>query len=656
MQHVEKIVECVPNFSEGRDLAKIKQITDAIESVAGVKLMDVDPGAATNRTVVTFIGDPEAALEAAFQAIKTASQIIDMGTHHGAHPRMGATDVCPFVPVSGLTLDECARLADRLGERVGRELHIPVYLYESAAKTEGRRNLAVVRKGEYEGLTQKLKDPAWAPDYGPSEFNAKTGATIIGAREFLIAFNITLNSHVKDHATDLAFELREKGRVARRNQTTAYYSSGEILFYQKDRFPCGNCDHDAPDFEALETHCQQMHSYDLRHLLMLNDIDASTNEAIEALQGQKAYRAGHFTECKAIGWVVQEYGRAQLSINLTDYHATPPHSVLDATRQLALDRGLVVTGSEIVGLVPFQALYRAGQHYLSAMGKSPFVPVEDVLKMAIFSMGLSDVSPFDIEKKVIGLPKRFDKGLMAMSAVAFTEEVSRDTPAPGGGSIAAFTGSLGAALASMVANLSQGKAPSMNEGDRPVASLPLLPSRAPHALSGQSPASTSYRVIERELLAIAKDAQRVMAALILAVDEDTNAFNGYMDALRLPKSTDVEKKARSAAMQAGLKEAVAVPLSTAELSLEAMKLADRVAQAGNPNSLTDALVGCAAAFTGVRGGLWNVMINLKDIKDGAFVDEMRTRCASILAEAQMLMTKVGDEGDARLQAMIEAKL
>jgi glutamate formiminotransferase/formiminotetrahydrofolate cyclodeaminase len=525
--------------------------------------------------------------------------------------------------VSGLTLDDCAELANRLGERVGRELNIPVYLYESAAKTEARQNLAMVRKGEYEGLAEKLKDPSWAPDYGPAEFNAKTGATIIGAREFLIAFNITLNSHVKDHATDLAFELREKGRVARRNPTNAYYSSGEILFYKKDCFPCGNCDHDAPNFEALATHCDQMHSYDLRHLLKLNDIDASTNEAVDTLIGKKAHRAGHFSECKAIGWVVPEYGRAQLSINLTDYHATPPHSVLDATRQMALDRGLVITGSEIVGLVPFQALYQAGQHYLNAMGKSPFVPVEDVLKMAIFSMGLSDISPFEIEKKVIGLPKRFDQGLMAMSATAFTEEVSRDTPAPGGGSIAAFSGALGAALASMVANLTQGKA--------------------------------ATRLVERELLGIAKDAQKVKDALILAVDEDTNAFNGYMEALHMPKGTEAEKKSRSAAMQAGLKEAIAVPLSTARLSLEAMKLSDRVAEAGNPNSLTDALVGCSAAFTGVRGGLWNVMINLKDIKDAAFVDEMQTGCASIMAEAQALMTKVGDEGDARLKAMIEAK-
>ncbi len=623
MQHIEKLVECVPNFSEGRDLAKIKQITDAIESVVGVTLLDVDSGAATNRTVVTFISDPEAALEAAFRAIKTASQLIDMSSHHGAHPRMGATDVCPFVPVSGLTLDDCAELADRLGERVGRELGIPVYLYESAAKTEARRNLAMVRKGEYESLAQKLQDPAWAPDYGPAEFNARTGATIIGAREFLIAFNITLNSHAKDHATDLAFELREKGRVARRNPTNAYYSSGEILFYGKDCFPCGNCDHDAPDFEALVAHCAQVHSYDLRHLLSLNDIDTGTPEAVQSLVGQKAYRAGYFAECKAIGWVVPEYGRAQLSINLTDYHLTPPHSVLDAARQLAVDRGLVVTGSEIVGLVPFQALYQAGQHYLSAMGKSPHVPVEDILNMAIFSMGLSDVAPFDIEKKVLGLPRRFEKGLMSLSARAFTEEVSRDTPAPGGGSIAALAGSLGAALASMVANLSTGKAPN--------------------------------RAIERELLAIAKDAQRVKDALVLAVDEDTNAFNGYMEALRLPKSSDVEKKARSIAMQSGLKEAVEVPLSTAELSLEAMQLCERATQSGNPNSLTDALVGCASAFTGVRGGLWNVMINLKDIKDDAFVDEMQTRCSTLLAEAKALMAKVGDAGDASLGAMIAAK-
>ncbi|HJU82879.1 MAG TPA: glutamate formimidoyltransferase [Holophagaceae bacterium] len=618
---MQKLVECVPNFSEGRDRAKIKLITDAIEAVPGVRLLDVDPGADTNRTVVTFVAEPDAAVEAAFQAIKTAAQVLDMRTHKGAHPRMGATDVCPFVPVAGVSMEDCADLARRLGQRVGEELDLPVYLYEAAASSPERKNLAVVRKGEYEGLPQKLKDRAWKPDFGPATFNPKVGAVIIGAREFLIAYNITLNSRTKDHATDLAFELREKGRVARRGQTNFYYSSGESLFYQAGRFPCGNCERDAPTFTALEEHCREAHGYELRHLLSLNDIEATDAED-GGVVGQKAYRAGRFTHCKAIGWVVEEYGRAQLSINLTDYKVTPPHAVLDATRRMAAERGLVVTGSEIVGLVPFQALHEAGKHYLRAMGKSPFVPAEDVLRTAIFSMGLADVAPFEIEKKVLGLPRRYEQGLMAMSGFAFAEEVSRDTPAPGGGSIAALAGALGAALTSMVANLTQGKA-------------------GPDT--------------EPALLAIAGGAQRVKDALVLAVDEDTLAFNGYMEALRLPKATEEEKKARGAAMQAGLKQAVAVPLATAELSLEAMRLADRVAKVGNPASLTDALVGCAAAYTGVRGGLWNVLINLKDIKDAAFVDELRVRCASLLMEATALMTKVADEGDARLVSMIEAK-
>jgi glutamate formiminotransferase/formiminotetrahydrofolate cyclodeaminase len=614
---MQRIVECVPNFSEGRDKARIQLIAEAISSVAGVQLLDVDPGADTNRTVVTFVGDPESVMEAAFQGIRRASELIDMSTHSGAHPRMGATDVCPFVPVEGVTMEDCAELARRLGERVGRELGIPVYLYEAAASKPERQNLAAVRAGEYEGLEQKLRDPAWAPDFGPNTFNPKTGATIIGAREFLVAYNITLNSKSKDHATDLAFELREKGRVARRGQTNAFYSSGEIIFYGDSRFPCGNCDLDADTYEALKQHCREAHGYDLTHLLALNGIDDARGVA-----GQKAHRAGLYTHCKAIGWVVEEYGRAQLSINLTNYRVTSPEVVLDATRRLAMERGLVVTGSEIVGLVPFQALHRAGQHYLRAMGKSPFVPVEDVLSAAVYSMGLSDVAPFEPEKKVLGLPKTYGQGLMAMPAKAFVEEVSRDSPAPGGGSIAALTGALGAALTSMVANLTQGKA---------------------------SP------TIELELLAIAEAAQQVKDALILAVDEDTLAFNGYMDALRLPKGSDEEKQRRTAAMQAGLKEAVAVPFATAQHSLEAMRLADRVARAGNPNSLTDALVGCAAAFAGVRGGLWNVMINLKDIKDAAFVDDMRSRCQTLQNEAQGLMTRVGEEGDARLAAMVDAK-
>jgi glutamate formiminotransferase/formiminotetrahydrofolate cyclodeaminase len=614
---MQKIVECVPNFSEGRDKSKIKQITDVIEAVSGVTLLDVDPGADTNRTVVTFVGDPDAVVEAAFQAVKKASEVLDMTAHSGAHPRMGATDVCPFIPVEGVTMAECVELARRLGERVGRELQIPVYLYEAAASRPERKNLAVVRKGEYEGLAAKLKDPQWTPDFGPAAFHAKAGALITGAREFLIAYNITLASKVKDHATDLAFELREKGRVARRGQTNPFYLSGEVLFYAEGKFPCGNCDHDAATFEALEAHCKAAHGYDLRHLLSLNDIDAS-----KGVVGQKAYRAGLFTHCKAIGWIVEEYGRAQLSINLTDYNVTSTVDVLEATRRMAVERGLVVTGSEIVGLVPYQALKRAGEFYLRRMGRSPFVPAEDVLKTAIFSMGLADVSPFEIEKKVLGLPKAYAAGLGGMTVKAFTEEVSRDTPAPGGGSIAALAGALGAALGSMVANLTHPKA----TGD-----------------------------VAEELLAIAEGTQRVKDALVLAIDEDTMAFNGYMDALRMPKGSDDEKARRSAAMQAGLKEAVAVPMSTAELSLEAMKLAQRVAKVGNPASLTDALVGCASAFAGLRGGLWNVRINLKDIKDGAFIDAMERKCADLLKAGEAVMAAVAAEGDARLTDMIAAK-
>lgn len=611
------LVECVPNFSEGRDKAKIKQITDAIEAVAGVTLMDVDPGADTNRTVVTFVGEPEAALEAAFQGIAKAAQVLDMSQHHGSHPRMGATDVCPFIPVEGLTMEDCAELARRLGKRVGEELGIPVYLYEAAASKPERRNLASVREGEYEALAQKAQDPKWKPDFGPHAFNAKAGATVIGAREFLIAFNITLNSRDKAHATDIAFELREKGRVARRHQKTALYSSGQELKYAEGVFPCGNCEeHDETSFEALEIHCREEHGYDLRHLLALNGLDAG-----QGVLGQRAYRAGLFAHCKAIGWVVEAYGRAQISVNLTDYKVTPVHEAIEAARELARERGLVITGGEIVGLVPFAALAESGRHYLRAMGRSPFVPAADLLQTAIHSMGLADVAPFDIEKKVLGLPK--PGPLAAMTVDAFVDEVSRDTPAPGGGSIAALAGSLGAGLASMVANLTQPKA--KDEGH------------------------------ELELLAIAMEAQELKAKLICAVDEDTEAFNGYMEALRLPKGTDAEKTTRKAAMQAGLKQAVAVPTATAERSFEAMKAAERAGLSGNPASLTDALVGAQMAFAGVRGGLWNVLINLKDIDDAAFVASSRKRCEVLLKDAEALMARIAAEGDARLAAMIDAK-
>ena len=611
----QRVVECVPNFSEGRDMAKMRQITDAIESVSGVKLMDVDAGIDTNRTVVTFVGDPDSVVEAAFRGIAAAARLIDMRTHSGAHPRMGACDVCPFIPVEGLDMDDCAELARRLGERVGRELEIPVYLYEHAASRPERSNLAVVRKGEYEGLEKKLQDPEWKPDFGPARFNPGFGALITGAREFLIAYNVTLNSTDKAHATDIALELREKGRIARRGQKNAYYSSGRELHYAEGVFPCGNCDFDGKRFEDTEQHCQEAHGYSLRELLAANDIDAA-----KGVLGQKAYRAGLFKACKAIGWYVEAYQRVQLSINLTNWRVTSPRDALEAARAMAAARGLVVTGSEIVGLVPFPALFQAGRAYLEAQGKSAFVPVRDVLQAASFSMGLNDVAPFELDKKVLGLPKTYKNGLMDMSARELVDEVSRGTPAPGGGSIAALAGSLGAALASMVANLTQGKA--------------------------GSPAA------ETALLASAERAQRVKDALMLAVDEDTSAFSACMDARRLPAGTAEEKAHRAAKMQDGLKLAIDVPLRTARLSFEAMETAEAAMQHGNPNSITDAMVGFTIAAAGVRGGIWNVLINLKDITDPAYVAHMRPACAELLGAADALLARATTDGNARLEAML----
>lgn len=611
----QRVVECVPNFSEGRDMAKLRQITEAIESVSRVKLLDVDSGADTNRTVVSFVGDPDSVVEAAFRGIAAAARVIDMRRHTGAHPRMGACDVCPFIPVEGVTMNDCAELARRLGERVGRELEVPVYLYEHAASRPARSNLAVVRKGEYEGLEKKLQDPGWKPDFGPDRFNPGFGALITGAREFLIAYNITLNSTDKGHATDIALELREKGRVARRRQENAYYSSGQEMRYAEGFFPCGNCSFDGTRFEDTEQHCDEAHGYSLRDLLALNDIDAA-----KGVVGQKVYRAGLFKACKAIGWYVDAYKRVQLSINLTNWRVTSPRDVLEAARKMAMARGLVVTGSEIVGLVPFQALYQAGRAYLEAQGKSPFVPVNDVLQAAMFSMGLNDVAPFELEKKVLGLPKAYPRGLMDMRCRDLVDEVSRGTPVPGGGSIAALAGSLGAALASMVANLTQGKAGS--------------------------------EIAEQQLLAAAEKAQRVKDALMLAVDEDTFAFGAYMDARRLPAGTADEKVHRDAKMQEGLKLAVEVPLRTARLSYEAMETAEMTMRHGNPNSITDAMVGFTIASAGVRGGIWNVLINLKDITDANFVAEMQPACAKLLDQANAVLARATSDGNARIEAML----
>ncbi|MBM4345996.1 MAG: glutamate formimidoyltransferase [Deltaproteobacteria bacterium] len=603
----QPLVECVPNFSEGRDKHKIKAITDAIEAVAGARLLDIDPGADTHRTVVTFVAPPEAALQAAFAAIAKAAEVIDMRGHRGEHPRMGATDVCPFVPVSGVTMEQCAELARRLGRRVGDELGIPVYLYEAAASRPERRNLADIRKGEYEGLAAKLADPAWVPDFGPAQFVAKHGATVLGARPFLIAYNVSLNTRDKGLATDIAFELREKGRVARAHTGHPVYARGPVMTYAAGRYPCGNCAFVAGDAEAIFRHCRDAHAYDLAALLRQNEVNP------DRIDGQKVYRAGHYTACKAIGWYVDSYQRAQISINLTDYTVTPPHAVLDKARALADDRGLVVTGSEIVGLVPAEALVQAGRHYLRRQGKSPWVPLPDVLATAVQSMGLGDVQPFDLDKKVIGLAQ--PGPLVRLPLHELVDEVARDTPAPGGGSVAALCGALGAGLAAMVANLTQAK--------------------------------PEFAAAEPELLSIAEAAQAAKEALVHAVDADTDAFSAYMAARRLPAATDSERQARQDAMQAGLQVAIEVPLHTARTGLAAMRAAQRALLAGNPASWSDAAVGCAAAQVAVFGGVCNARINLKDIADAAYVAQVRTECARLTAAAAQLMAEV----DAAVQAL-----
>jgi glutamate formiminotransferase/formiminotetrahydrofolate cyclodeaminase len=611
------IVECVPNFSEGRDRDKIRQITDAIEASGGVTLLNVEPGIDTHRTVVTFVGSPEAVERAAYAGIAKAAQVIDMRLHTGAHPRMGATDVCPFVPVEGVTMDDCVAIARRLGARVGSELGIPVYLYEAAATQPSRRSLSDIRRGEYEGLARKLADPAWKPDFGPAALNAGAGATVIGARPFLIAYNVNLNSTDKGHASDIAFALREKGRVARSGNTAPYYARGKKLSYRGGAFPCGSCDFVGTTYELVAGHCAEKHGYDLGELLRANDLHPPD------VVGKSVYRPGLFKECKAIGWYVEDYRRAQISINLTNYTVTPPHAVMDASRKLADERGLVVTGSEIVGVVPFPSLLETGKHYLAKQGRTLGQPVGDVLRAAVTSLGLNDVAPFDVDKKVLGLPVTPADALVRRTVVDFTDEVSRDSPAPGGGSVAALAGALGAALASMVANLAYGK-----EG-------------------------TEAR--DEELAKVAEDAQRIKDELMAAVDADSAAFSGFMDAMRLPQGTSEEKALRSRKMQEGLQQAVQVPWRTAEASLAAMRLARTVVTLGNPASLSDGAVGVQIAYAGVRGGVWNVLINLKDVTDASYVTEKRAACAKLLAEAREVAEESGTHVDERLAAMIDRR-
>jgi glutamate formiminotransferase/formiminotetrahydrofolate cyclodeaminase len=598
------LIECVPNFSEGKDKTVIKQITDEIEKIEGVKLLDVDPGYEMNRTVVTFVGSPEGVKEAAFNSIKKAAQLIDMRTHKGSHPRMGATDVCPFVPVSGITTEECIELSKEVAKRVSEELNIPIYLYEKSAQTPERENLAIVRQGEYEALEEKLKKPEWKPHFGPPEFNAEAGATVIGVREFLIAYNISLNTREALHATDIAFELREKGRSARAGKADSpfYFKRTKILKYKDGEYPCGLDDFVGKTIDETVKHCKDEHGFDLPALLKLNGVNPQKPE------GQSVKIPGKFDYCKAIGWMVPEYDRAQISINLTNYKVTSTHHVLEETRKLAAERGLVVTGSEIVGMIPYPALLETGKYYLRKQGRSTGIPVRDILNTAVQSLGLKDVSEYKIDERVLGLPKNLDDALVEMTVTDFVDEVSRESPAPGGGSIAALAGSLGAALASMVSNLTANKRGSEK--------------------------------VDNILNDAADKLQEIKFKLVKAVDDDTNAFNTYMDARRLPNKTDEEKKIKEEAMQNGLKLAVHVPLNTAQLSYEAIEIAEVVAKNGNLASITDVGVGVQSAYTGVLGGIYNMLINLNDIKDEKFNDDMRKTCAELKEKAQSKLNDV----------------
>jgi len=600
----EQLIECVPNFSEGQRPEIIKQITDEIEKVERVKLLDVDPGYDMNRTVVTFIGNAKAVKEAAFNSIKKAAELIDMSKHKGSHPRMGATDVCPFVPVSGITTEECIELSKEVAKKVGEELGIPVYLYEKSATKPERENLAKIRQGEYEALEEKLKKSEWKPDFGPTKFNAKAGGTVIGVREFLIAYNINLNTREEKYATDIAFELREKGRSARKGGNGPFYfKSNDILKYEKGSYPSGVDDFVGKTIDETIKYCREKFDFDLVELLDLNGINPQKSE------GQSVKIPGKFKNCKAIGWSVPKYDLVQISINLTNYKVTSMHHVFDETEKLAAERGLRVTGSEIVGMVPYPALLETGKHYLRKQHRSTGIPIRDILNTAVQSLGLNDVSEFKIEERVLGLPKNLDTALVEMKLTDFLDEVSRETPAPGGGSIAALSGALGAALSSMVANLTANKRGSDPETDK-------------------------------ILNDAADQCQEIKNTLVKAVDDDTNAFNDYMSARRLPNKTAEEKKTRETAMQNGLKQAVRVPLNTAQLSYQAIEIAQTVANYGNPNSITDVGVGAQSAYTGVLGGIYNVLINLKDIKDDKFNSDMRKTCGELKDKAQKKLTEV----------------
>jgi glutamate formiminotransferase/formiminotetrahydrofolate cyclodeaminase len=601
---MDPIVECVPNISEGRNPNVVQEVTDAIEAVAGVRLLDVDPGEKTNRTVITFVGPPEEVMEAAFQTVKRAAEVIDMRRHEGEHPRMGATDVVPFVPVSGVTMDECAEMARKVGRRVGEELGIPVYLYENAASRPERRNLARVRAGEYEGLEEKLSDPEWTPDFGPAEFNPAAGATAVGAREFLIAYNINLNTTDRRYANEIAYVLRERGRWKRVGNTSPFYYKGEVVDFPEDgTYPCGPCDFVGESFEELEEHYREVHGGDLRERYEALDIDPEDPTG-------HVFADGMFRGVKAIGWVIDEYDRAQISMNLTNYKVSSPHEVLEAARTEARKRGIVITGSEVVGLVPYEAVREAGLFYRRRMMKSTGIPVPDLVETAIQSMGLRDVSPFDPEEKVLAIP-RVEGPLVKKSTFDFVDEVSRDTPAPGGGSVAALAGALGAALGAMVANLSVGKG--------------------------------EYDDRYETLCGLAERAQEVKDALVRGVDEDTEAFDEVIQGMRMPKDTQEEREERARAIEEGYKVATRVPLATAEECRKALDICLEMARMAPDEMVSDVGSGALMALAGLKAAAYNVRINLPHISDEEFHREMNEKLRGLREEGEKVAALVEEQ-------------
>lgn len=563
---MRKLIECVPNFSEGVDENIIKQITDQIETVKGVRLIDVDPGKATNRTVVTIVGEPEEVIEAAFRAIKKAQELIDMRNHKGAHPRFGATDVCPLVPVANITMEETVEYAHKLGKRVGDELGIPVYAYEFAATEEKRRSLAKCRKGEYEANKERITSPDWKPDFGPAQWSesiAKSGVTAIGARNFLVAYNVNLNTTSVRRANSIAFDVREAGRVKREGDPV----SGKKV------------------------------------------LDAN---------GEPIRIPGKLKKVRGIGWFIEEYGIAQISMNLTDISVTSIHEAFDAVCESAAERGMRVTGSEMVGVVPLKAMLDAGKHYLQKQNRSTGIADSEIIKIAVKSLGLDELYPFEPKKKIVEyiLEEDNSKALVNKTLVDFANETASESPAPGGGSIAAYMGAMGAALGTMVANLSSHK---RGWDDRC-----------------------------KEFSDWAEKGKFYQDALIKKVDEDTEAFNKIMDAFGLSKNNDEEKAARKQAIEDATRFATEIPFQTMKLCYESMQVMKSMAEFGNPNSVTDAGVGALAARSGVFGAFLNVKINAAGLGDKAFAEK-------IVKEGEAIKQKTIDLEN-EIMAIVESKI